>query len=132
MFFVAFATVMQLVDTLSGVATWYGPGFYDQPLYCDRSGELHFAEHVQTFVAIDRRTMIRMGWSCFDTVMIDFYEHDTQIHAAILDSGPLDDYYVVQPDASYIQIVVDVSEYAWPISLDIQSAKVKIIRTGGQ
>ena len=109
-----------MTTLLVGIFTWYGPGFYDQPLACDTCyTEYAFNQGMPPFIAVDP-SLFATGWQCGDLVKITF-DDGQQLDAYILDTGPLSRYYIEDhgPD---VPIIADISEYAWPYDLGIRSA----------
>lgn len=107
---------------LAGVATWYGPGFYGEPLACDRGQGLRYEPSGVLWAAIDHAYM--QHWQCGDRLRIDFNAGQA-ITVTLLDTGAFRQYYVEQWGADQ-PIVVDVSEYAWPFDLSVLSAPAQV------
>lgn len=95
-----------LLATLVGVATWYGPGYYYQPLYCGG----FYEPGTPPWAAVDVG-MFQEGWECGDELQITF-EDGTELTLRLMDTGPLSNYYIEDfgPDTP---IVIDIPEPFW-------------------
>lgn len=116
-----------------GVATWYGPGFVGEPLYCDSrpavggAGLRYGSEVEHPWIAADV-SLYGRGWQCGDVVWLEF-ETVGKVEYRLLDAGPLNRYCVVnQPEEGECgTIVADVSGLYWPLSKHTLSAPVRMV-----
>jgi hypothetical protein len=102
------------------VVTWYGPGYYEQPLYCSRS----YTQGTPPWIAIDVEKF-GQGWECGDTVVV-FFESGETLTLLVLDAGPFSHYYI-EDFGPHTPIVGDIPEPFWPLSKNTFSAAATII-----
>jgi len=125
------AAVKLAAIVIIGVATWYGPGFEDKPLYCggapEIGRELRYNKEVgHAWIAVDA-SLFDEGWQCGDRVRLDY--GDIEREYVVLDAGNLNRYCVEdQPEKGECgTIVVDVSRWYWPFDMGVLSAPVRTV-----
>ena len=114
------------IAVLVGVATWYGPGFEGEIMACDTwDQDLVFSREIGPFVAVDPVMIRDHGWACGDRVKISFEERGIDVWARVLDTGPLNQYWIADYGPG-VPIVVDVAAHAWPLDPAIMSGLVRV------
>lgn len=105
---------------LVGVATWYGPGFYGQPLYCGG----FYQVGTPPWAAVDPG-VFQEGWECGDELLVR-YEDGTDLILRLSDAGPLSNFYIEDfgPDTP---IVLDIPKPFWAPPVSIWSAPVRVV-----
>lgn len=96
--------LMTSILILSGAATGYAPGFYGEPLYCDRGNGLIFGEVDTPFVALDVSEYHSGRAQCGDLIRLTFAD-GSHLEAQALDAGNL---YRYRVDELRAYIIVDV------------------------
>lgn len=117
---------------LSGAGTWYQESvFGNQPLFCDQrcarsiGCSLMYERGTQPWLAIDQHYMRYQDWQCGDQITVHFIDHGLSRQYLLLDSGDLKRHAIASFD--FAEIVTDIPEYHWPISLALLSARVVVI-----
>lgn len=99
---------------LIGALTWYGPGFYGEPLRCSTPGNpMYYTGDADSWIAVDDELFVQ-GWQCGDRVKVTFAD-GKQAELLLLDSGYLHRYYI-EDYGPEIRIIGDLPRGAWPYS----------------
>lgn len=104
---------------IGGAATWYGPGFYDQPTCC---GPL-MQDYPVAYAAVDP-IMFEYGWRCGDDLLVTYVD-GTQEVVKLYDTGYLNSHYIEDYGPDY-RIVLDIAEFDWPFDLSVRSSLARV------
>lgn len=122
-------TLLTLV-TLAGAGTWYSESdFGGNLMACNCQTwlgcDLRYDPSVPVpWLAVDTKYLVDRDWQCGDRVKVTFIDSGLSIEYYILDTGDLARHSIASFD--YAEIVVDVSEYYWPMA-ELLSARVRVV-----